>query len=48
MKRLTENAKKMGANVIICKDFETSDILNGTATVFSAFGTAATVKPAKK
>lgn len=46
--RLTENAKRMGANAIIGADFETSDILNGTATIFSAWGTAVTVKPAKK
>lgn len=46
--RLIENAKKMGANAIIGADFETSDILNGTATIFSAWGTAVTVKPMKK
>ena len=46
--RLIENAKKMGANAIIGTDFETSDILNGTATIFSAWGTAVTVKPVKK
>lgn len=46
--RLIENAKKMGANAIIGTDFETSDILNGTATIFSAWGTAVTVKPIKK
>jgi len=46
--RLTENAGKMGANAIIGTDFETSDILNGTATVFSAWGTAATVRPTEK
>ena len=48
LKRLMENAEKMGANAIIGADFETSDILNGTATVFSAWGTAVRVKPAKK
>ncbi len=46
--RLVENAKKVGANAIIGADFETSDILNGTATIFSAWGTAVTVKPTKK
>ena len=46
--RLTENAGRMGANAVIGADFETSDILNGTATIFSAWGTAATVKPTKK
>jgi hypothetical protein len=29
-------------------DFETSDILQGTATVFSAYGTAVIAKPKKK
>ena len=48
IERPTENARRMGANAIIGADFETSDILNGTATIFSAWGTAATVKPTKK
>ncbi|MFQ6064189.1 MAG: YbjQ family protein [Candidatus Bathyarchaeia archaeon] len=48
LKRLIENARKMGANAIVGADFETSDILNGTATIFSAWGTAVTVKPVKK
>lgn len=48
IKRLTENARRMGANAIVGTDFETSDILNGTATIFSAWGTAVTVKPIKK
>ena len=48
LNRLTENARKMGANAIIGADFETSDILNGTAPIFSAWGTAVTVKPVKK
>jgi uncharacterized protein YbjQ (UPF0145 family) len=48
LNRLVENAKKMGANAIIGADFETSDILNGTATIFSAWGTAVAVKPIKK
>ena len=48
IERLTENARRMGANALIGADFETSDILNGTATIFSAWGTAATVKPAKE
>jgi len=46
--RLIENAKRMGANAVIGTDFETSDILQGTATVFGAYGTAAIVKPAEK
>ena len=48
LNRLVENAREMGANAIIGADFETSDILNGTATIFSAWGTAVTVKPMKK
>ena len=46
--RLIENASKMGANAVIGTDFETSDILQGTATVFSAYGTAVIIKPAGK
>jgi uncharacterized protein YbjQ (UPF0145 family) len=48
LNRLIENARKMGANAIVGADFETSDILNGTATIFSAWGTAVTVKSLKK
>jgi uncharacterized protein YbjQ (UPF0145 family) len=46
--RLIENASKMGANAVIGTDFETSDILQGTATVFSAYGTAVIIKTAGK
>lgn len=42
--RMIENAKKIGANAIIGVDFETSDILQGTATVFASYGTAAVVE----
>ena len=48
MERLIENAKSVGANAIVRTDFETSDILNGTATIFSAYGTAVIIKPLKK
>jgi len=48
IRRLMENAKKMGANAIIGVDFETSDILQGTATVFAAYGTAVIAKPTGK
>ena len=48
MERLIENAKSIGANAIVRTDFETSDILNGTATIFSAYGTAVIIKPLKK
>ena len=33
MDRLIENGKSVGANAIVRTDFETSDILNGTATI---------------
>jgi uncharacterized protein YbjQ (UPF0145 family) len=46
--RLVENAKRMGANAVISADFETSDILQGTATVFASYGTAVVVKPEGK
>jgi len=45
MQRLIENAQKMGANAVVGTDFETSDILQGTATTFSAYGTAVIIKP---
>ena len=48
LKRLIDNATKMGANAIIGADFETSDILQGSATVFAAWGTAVIIKPTKK
>jgi len=48
LNRLVEKAKRMGANAIIGVDFETSDILQGTATLFSAYGTAVIVKPVEK
>ena len=45
--RLIDNATAIGANAIIGADFETSDILQGTATLFSAYGTAVVVEPAQ-
>jgi len=48
LRRLIDNAARMGANAIIGADFETSDILQGSATVFAAWGTAVIVKPVKK
>ena len=45
MDRLVENARGMGANAVVGADFETSDILQGTATIFSAYGTAVIIKP---
>lgn len=44
MNRMIENAKELGANAIIGVDFETSEILQSEATVFSAYGTAVVVK----
>jgi uncharacterized protein YbjQ (UPF0145 family) len=48
LNRLIENARRLGANAVISVDFETSDILQGTATLFSAYGTAVTAKPKEK
>lgn len=45
LQRLIENAEKMGANAVVGTDFETSDILQGTATTFSSYGTAVIIKP---
>jgi len=45
LQRLIDKAKAMGANAVIAADFETSDILQGTATLFSAYGTAVIVEP---
>lgn len=44
IKRMVEMAKKIGANAIIGVDFETSDMLNGAATLFAAYGTAVIVE----
>jgi len=46
--RLIENARRMGANAVIGTDFETSDVLQGTATVFACYGTAIVAKPLEK
>jgi len=48
LERLIEKARRMGANAIVGADFETSDILQGTATLFSAYGTAVIVEPIEK
>jgi uncharacterized protein YbjQ (UPF0145 family) len=48
LKRLVEKAAEIGANAIVGADFETSDILQGTATLFSAYGTAVVVEPIKE
>ena len=47
LQRLIDKATRMGANAVIGADFETSDILRGTATLFSAYGTAVVVEPVK-
>ena len=47
LERLITTAMRIGANAIISADFETSDILQGMATLFSAYGTAVVVEPAK-
>lgn len=48
LNRLIENAKKIGANAVLSVDFETAEVLNGTATVFSVYGTAVVAKPIEK
>ncbi|MEM3700712.1 MAG: YbjQ family protein [Candidatus Bathyarchaeia archaeon] len=48
LNRLVENAKRIGANAVIGVDFETSDVLQGTATVFAAYGTAVIAKPIER
>ncbi len=48
MDRLVEKARSVGANAVVRTDFETSDILRGTATLFSAYGTAVIIKAIKK
>jgi len=48
LKRLVEKAAEKGANAIVGADFEKSDILRGTATLFSAYGTAVVIEPAKE
>ncbi|MCJ7632035.1 heavy metal-binding domain-containing protein [Candidatus Bathyarchaeota archaeon] len=45
LQRLMENARKIGANAVLSTDFETSDILQSTAIIFSAYGTAVVVEP---
>ena len=44
LQRLTENARNMGANAVLSADFETSDILQSTAIVFSVYGTAVVIE----
>lgn len=44
LQRLMENAKNMGANAVLAVDFETSDILQSSAIVFSTYGTAVVVE----
>jgi len=48
LNRLVENAKRIGANAVLSVDFETADILQGTVTAFSAYGTAVIAKPNEK
>jgi len=48
LERLIERASQMGANAIVGADFETSDILQGTATLFSAYGTAVVIESVER
>jgi len=45
LQRMMDKAREIGANAVISADFETSDILQGIATIFAAYGTAVVVKP---
>lgn len=45
LERLIDETLKVGANAVVGADFETSDILQGTATLFSAYGTAVVIAP---
>jgi len=42
--RLVEKAKDLGVNAILGAEFETSDIMQGTATVFAVSGTAVMIE----
>ncbi|MEA2089772.1 MAG: YbjQ family protein [Thermoproteota archaeon] len=48
LERMVKYAQRKGANAVIGIDFETSDILQGTATIFAAWGTAVMVKPLER
>ena len=48
LNRLVEDARRVGANAVLSVDFETADILQGTVTAFSAYGTAVIAKPNEK
>jgi len=45
LQRMMDKAREVGANAVVSADFETSDILQGIATIFAAYGTAVVVKP---
>jgi len=45
LQRIMDKAREVGANAVVSADFETSDILQGIATIFAAYGTAVVVKP---
>jgi uncharacterized protein YbjQ (UPF0145 family) len=45
LQRMMDKAREIGANAVVSADFETSDILQGIATIFAAYGTAVVVKP---
>jgi len=45
LQRMMDKAREIGANAIVSADFETSDILQGIATIFAAYGTAVVIKP---
>jgi len=45
LQRMIDKAREIGANAVVSADFETSDILQGIATIFAAYGTAVVAKP---
>jgi uncharacterized protein YbjQ (UPF0145 family) len=45
LRRLIAKVKGMGVSAIVGVDFETSDMLQETATLFSACGTAVIARP---
>ena len=48
MKRMVDEARRLGANAVVGVDFETSDILQGMATLFSCWGTAVIATPKRQ
>ena len=45
LQRMIDKTREVGGNAVVSADFETSDILQGIATIFAVYGTAVVVKP---